>query len=219
MSNTFLYIRLNISNWQVRHSPSNSTLKLTIKVFVLYYISWIMNIKRHLKPKLLVHGPHTKTTEMGYKKSTSAQRNNSPCIRQSGNAGAPTRAIRVKIDTTELKWVRWRVSGCDCTTVTWLPISLSDKTFSQQVSGKTMNFINSNLIKEMCEDVVKPILYTDFIEVIFVHIYRTAAAQSHFKKCCEYCAKALHFTYKRLILHLFFPNNYKAHYLWVRCVH
>lgn len=62
-----------------------------------------MNIKRHLKPKLLIDGPHTKTTEMGYKKSTSAQRNNSPCIKQSSNTGASTRAIRVKLDTTELK--------------------------------------------------------------------------------------------------------------------
>lgn len=81
--------------------PNDSTIKLTMKVFVSYYISWIMNIKRHLKPKLLVHGPHTKTTEMGYKKSTSAQRNNSPCIRQSGNTGASTRAIRVKPNWNE----------------------------------------------------------------------------------------------------------------------
>lgn len=140
--------------------PNDSTLKLIMKALVSYYISWIMNITRHLKPKLLVHGPHTKTTEMGYKKSTSAQRNNSPCIRQLGNTGASTRAIRGKLDTTKLKWVRWRVSGSDCTTVAWLPISLSDKSFSQQVSGKTMYFISSNLIKEMCEDVaiaeVKP---------------------------------------------------------------
>lgn len=82
--------------------PNDSTLKLIMKVLVSYYISWIMNITRYLKPKLLVHGPHTKTTEMGYKKSTSAQRNNSPCIRQLGNTGASTRAIRGKLDTTKL---------------------------------------------------------------------------------------------------------------------
>lgn len=94
----------------------------------------------------------------------------------------------------------------DCTTVAWLPISLSDKSFSQQVSGKTMYFINSNLIKKMCEDVV-------IAEVKLSSLHRLYRGDlcSHLQNCsCTIpLAKVLRVLCKGSAFYLFGKNKCK----------